>query len=609
MDRAQTESSWTSFPAESQEITKSKTSMIAFLVFLLAFAIRLPGFGAIPPGFNQDEALLAYDAYSLSMIGKDHWGIFLPVHLTGWGYGQMSALPAYIMAPFIRVLGLSAFSSRIPFLLVGMAGLWFFYLFAKDLAGDVAGIAALLLCAVTPWHYMASRWALDCVMFPHFLAIAMYLLNRGIRNGLHFQDFKNLSKSARPEIINSQSASSDGLRSQSESSESLNSKIASSEIINSKSKSSDNLSKSASSDITTPKSSTFNSLSSSQNLFLCLSMPFFAFSMYCYATAFVSVPLLLGMLVLILLATKQIKIQSALLCLLVFSLFAWPLAGLAIVNLAKLDEGIRLPFLTIPAFPDTTRASSFLFFSENVPQDLKKNFAALTSTVFTQTATEPWNSIKGFGATYVFTPILAAIGLVQAIRKKMWPLLAWMASSLILGLVVNGVNTNRINIIFYPLILLAALAVSWGLETLPAKVLPFAASILAVGLGVFVYLFLFNYYNDNKDVLSKNFMEGFDEAYDHASSSGADQIYVTYYTQSKGSFWVSDTLALYSSAIDPQKYLDEGPSWKTMEFKEKVTPQPDAAYVLNVREINCFPEELFEISQFKWFAVAVPRES
>ena len=85
---------------------------------MLAIILRCIRFGSVPDGINQDEAMGAMDAWALSKYGTDRYGTFLPVHFEAWKYGQMSALLAYCMVPFIKVFGFSTVTVRLPMLLV-----------------------------------------------------------------------------------------------------------------------------------------------------------------------------------------------------------------------------------------------------------------------------------------------------------------------------------------------------------------------------------------------------------------------------------------------------------------------------------------------------------
>lgn len=87
--------------------TNQTVDFIIFCALLfVGFAIRVWQFGMIPDGMNQDGAMAAVDAKALADHGTDRYGMYMPVHFTAWGYGQMSVLLSYMMVPFIKVFGL-----------------------------------------------------------------------------------------------------------------------------------------------------------------------------------------------------------------------------------------------------------------------------------------------------------------------------------------------------------------------------------------------------------------------------------------------------------------------------------------------------------------------
>ena len=141
--------------------------------------LRLWRFGTVPGGFNQDGAMAAVDALALARHGTDRFGTWLPAHFTAWGYGQMSVLLSYCMAPLFRLFGMNNVTARLPLLLWSLAGMGAAAVFLRDLCSRRAGLLALLFLALCPWHFMQSRWALDCNLFPHLFLLGLALLRRG----------------------------------------------------------------------------------------------------------------------------------------------------------------------------------------------------------------------------------------------------------------------------------------------------------------------------------------------------------------------------------------------------------------------------------------------
>lgn len=161
--------------------TKSRVDWIVFAVLmLLAFAVRVWQFGSVPGGMNQDGAMAAVDAKALAEYGTDRYGMWMPVHFTAWGYGQMSVLLSYLMVPFIKLFGLSAVTARLPMLIVSMCGIAALYFVFKRLFGVRAAQIVLIFAVLNPWHYMQSRWALDCNMFPHMFLFGILFMMKGV---------------------------------------------------------------------------------------------------------------------------------------------------------------------------------------------------------------------------------------------------------------------------------------------------------------------------------------------------------------------------------------------------------------------------------------------
>jgi len=168
-------------PEEQRKITARGERALLALILLFALAIRLWRFGSVPGGVNQDGVMAAVDGKALADYGTDRFGTRLPAHLYAWGYGQMSALLSYLIALLVKLMGLSVVTMRLPLLIASMAGIVFFYLLMRELFGAGTGLAAAAFAAVDPWHFVQSRWALDCNLLPHFFVAAMYFFARALR--------------------------------------------------------------------------------------------------------------------------------------------------------------------------------------------------------------------------------------------------------------------------------------------------------------------------------------------------------------------------------------------------------------------------------------------
>lgn len=135
-------------------------------------------FWKIPGGINNDEAFGAYEAYALLNFGTDSAGYHFPVYLETWGSG-MSALNSYLMLPFMAVIGKKILAVRLPSFITACASLFAAHSLIKRMINERAALIVLLMLAISPYHYMISRWSMDCNLAPGLLLIGFYFFIRG----------------------------------------------------------------------------------------------------------------------------------------------------------------------------------------------------------------------------------------------------------------------------------------------------------------------------------------------------------------------------------------------------------------------------------------------
>lgn len=157
-----------------------KYMLIASLIIFIGCLVRLLFIDKYPIGFNQDEASIGYEAYSILNYGIDRSGYSYPIHLNAWGSGQ-NALYAYILIPFIKILGLNIFSVRLPSAIISCITLIVSYFLFKNEFKDKKGLLYLLLLAIMPWHIMKSRWALESNIFPDLIYYSLILIYYGVK--------------------------------------------------------------------------------------------------------------------------------------------------------------------------------------------------------------------------------------------------------------------------------------------------------------------------------------------------------------------------------------------------------------------------------------------
>ena len=121
---------------------------LASAILLAGALLRFLCLGRFPPGLNQDEASIGFDAWSLLQEGIDRNGDAWPVLFVSWGSGQ-NVLYAYLSLPFLALFGLSAASLRLCAAFWGSVSLAAFWLLARRAGGRGFGLLALYgVCSV-----------------------------------------------------------------------------------------------------------------------------------------------------------------------------------------------------------------------------------------------------------------------------------------------------------------------------------------------------------------------------------------------------------------------------------------------------------------------------
>ncbi len=129
-------------------------------ILILATILRLLWLDKVPPSLNWDEVSMGYTAYSIGETGMDEWGERLPIFFRSYGEWK-SAVYIYLLVPFIKIFGLSAFAVRLPSALAGILAVYLTYLIGRKIYSEKVGLWASLFLAISPWHLLLSRPAFE----------------------------------------------------------------------------------------------------------------------------------------------------------------------------------------------------------------------------------------------------------------------------------------------------------------------------------------------------------------------------------------------------------------------------------------------------------------
>lgn len=154
-------------------------SAVLVLVLLLAFLflalfLRIGYLSFAPPGFTADEAAFGYNAFSILKTGRDEYGNFMPLFFRAFGDYRPPAY-VYLSIPFVGLLGLNEFSTRLLSLIVSLLSIILIYklaflIFRKE---KVAILASFFL-AISPWHILLSRMAVMSSLSGFFITLGVF---------------------------------------------------------------------------------------------------------------------------------------------------------------------------------------------------------------------------------------------------------------------------------------------------------------------------------------------------------------------------------------------------------------------------------------------------
>jgi len=152
-----------------------KIKKILYLSILIAIIARFIGLNYAPPHLSNDEIGAAYTAYSISKTNKDGYSERLPLlWQSHGGYGS----PAAIYAPIASILffGNNDFAVRLPSAVLGSLTIIFIGLLVNQITNNkFLALVTSFVLAVSPWHFLASRSALESNYALFFIVLGLYL--------------------------------------------------------------------------------------------------------------------------------------------------------------------------------------------------------------------------------------------------------------------------------------------------------------------------------------------------------------------------------------------------------------------------------------------------
>lgn len=162
------------------------TKKVLLILIFIAIVARFIKLDYVPPHLSSDEIGAAYTAYSISKTLKNGTNQFLPIlWQSNGGYG--SPLAVYIPLTSIVIFGNNDFAVRLPSAILGSLTIIFIGLLTAELTRNTRlALTASFLLAISPWHFSASRWALESNYALFFIILGIYLFFLGLNKNKHW---------------------------------------------------------------------------------------------------------------------------------------------------------------------------------------------------------------------------------------------------------------------------------------------------------------------------------------------------------------------------------------------------------------------------------------
>lgn len=157
-------------------LKKNRIWILALLIILsIAVFLRLFQLSTLPPGLNQDETAIGYNAYSIAEVGKDEYGQQFPLYFKSFNDYK---LPAYIytVSLLVKGFGLNAYVVRLPSTVAGIVSVLLLYLLIDHLTRNkTLAVFAAFLLSVNPQHVLFSRAAFEVNFALFWVLLGLYV--------------------------------------------------------------------------------------------------------------------------------------------------------------------------------------------------------------------------------------------------------------------------------------------------------------------------------------------------------------------------------------------------------------------------------------------------
>ena len=151
----------------------NKVYFFLILIVIFSFIVRVYKIDSVPPSLTWDEADVGYNAWAIANYGRDEYGKFFPLYFKSFG-DDKQPIHIYITAIFVKLFGLSEFSTRLPAAIFGTLNALLIFFLAKMLfKSDTVGLLSAFFLSISPQNIHFSR-------FNHEVNFALFFFILGL---------------------------------------------------------------------------------------------------------------------------------------------------------------------------------------------------------------------------------------------------------------------------------------------------------------------------------------------------------------------------------------------------------------------------------------------
>lgn len=249
------------------------------------------------------------------------------------------------------------------------------------------------------------------------------------------------------------------------------------------------------------------------NRFIILAFVFYGLSLYCYATLWILVPIMLALQMIYLILNHKIKLNIYfVIAAILLGLLAIPLMIFLLVQYGYIGE-IKTNFISIPLLPGFRGGETGF-------SNIVNNFKNLIEMLYRQSDNLLWNSDGKFGIYYNISLFFIVLGggiliwrTFSSLKKRCFDLNVFhfinLLTIFVQGIMISDINVNKINSIHVLMVILIALAIEWFTMHVDIKKIKYGIALVYICLYV---CFTKYYYTDYANSIAGCFQQNLENA-------------------------------------------------------------------------------------------------